>query len=205
MELSGGWRAAVADEELRRQYPDVDFDDDAWEPVDVPGQWRSHPAFADDDGPLLYRTRFDFAAPSDDAARHWLTFDGIFYTSDVWLDGGYVGDTEGYFVPHTFEVTDALRAASEHTLALEVTCAPQRDRTAKRNITGVFQHWDCLDPDDNPGGIWRPVRVQSTGPVCIATLRVLCPVANPEQAVVAADCGARLGRPVHGDAAYARR
>ena len=41
------------------------------------------------------------------------------------------------------------------------------DRTAKRNITGVFEHWDCLDPDWNPGGIWRPVRVDETGPVRI--------------------------------------
>ena len=38
--------------------------------------------------------------------------------------------------------------------------ARRRDRTAKRNITGVFQHWDCLDPEWNPGGIWRPVRVE---------------------------------------------
>ena len=85
----------------------------------------------------------------------------------MWLDGAYLGDTEGYFFPHTFEVTEALRARGEHHLAVEVTCAPQPDRTAKRNITGVFQHWDCLDPDWNPGGIWRPVRVTETGPVRI--------------------------------------
>ena len=185
MELSSGWRAAIATETLRREYPDLSFDDTGWEPVSVPGQWRSTPAFADDDGPLLYRSQFEFSATDDASARHWLTFDGIFYTSDVWLDGGYVGDTEGYFVPHTFEVTEALLARSEHAVAAEVTCNPQRDRTAKRNITGVFQHWDCLDPDDNPGGIWRPVRVETTGPVRIATLRVLCPQATPERATVA--------------------
>ena len=91
--------------------------------------------------------------------RAWLTFDGLFYQGDVWLDGAYLGDTEGYFAPHTFEVTDALRARGEHHLAVEVTCSRPTDLTAKRNITGVFQHWDCLDPDWNPGGIWRPVRV----------------------------------------------
>ena len=55
------------------------------------------------------------------------------------------------------------RLGSEHVLAVEVACAPQRDRTAKRNITGVFQHWDCADPSWNPGGLWRPVRVDTTG------------------------------------------
>lgn len=187
MELSAGagWRAAVADESLRREYPDTSFDDRDWEPVTVPGQWQSIPAFADEDGPLLYRSSFEFTAPDDASARHWLTFDGVFYTSDVWLDGAYVGDTEGYFVPHTFEVTDKMRARSEHALGVEVSCTPPGDRTAKRNITGVFQHWDCLDPDDNPGGIWRPVHVETTGPVRIATFRALCPQATPERAVVA--------------------
>ena len=93
--------------------------------------------------------------------------DGIFYTSDVWLDGTYLGDTEGYFFPHSFEVTDALAAAGEHTLALEVACPRPADLTAKRNLTGVFQHWDQLDQDWNPGGIWRPVRLEQSGPVRI--------------------------------------
>jgi beta-mannosidase len=183
VDLSGTWRAAAADEGLRRDFPAVDFDDDAWAAVDVPGHWRSTPAFAEHDGPLLYRRRFDAPAPGD-ARRAWLTLDGLFYQGDVWLDGGYVGDTEGYFVPHTFEVTDALRDRAEHVLAVEVTCTRQSDRTSKRNLTGVFQHWDCLDPEWNPGGIWRPVRVSETGPVRIAGLRVLCRDASPERAVV---------------------
>ncbi|HET7654247.1 MAG TPA: hypothetical protein VFK42_14510 [Acidimicrobiales bacterium] len=183
IDLSGTWRAAAADEGLRRDFPAPDLDDDAWASLDVPGHWRSSPAFAEEDGPLLYRRRFDATAPAD-GRRAWLTLDGLFYQGDVWLDGGYVGDTEGYFAPHTFEVTDALRDRAEHLLAVEVTCAPQADRTSKRNLTGVFQHWDCLDPAWNPGGIWRPVRVHDTGPVRIAGLRVLCRDASPEQAVV---------------------
>ncbi len=181
MEISGGWRAAIADDELRRLYPDVTFDDSGWAPIDAGSQWRSHPAFAATDGPVLYRTQFE-AAP--EGARSWLCFDGIFYTSDVWLDGNYVGDTEGYFVPHAFEVTDALRDRSEHTLALEVACARPDDLTAKRNITGVFQHWDCLDPDDSPGGIWRPVRVEHSGAVRIHCLRVLCGRADASRATI---------------------
>jgi beta-mannosidase len=182
MDLAG-WRAAIADEELRRRYTEPSFDDADWPPIDVPGHWRSNPAFADNDGPLLYRTHFDHAAPTD-GQRAWLTFDGLFYQGDVWLDGAYLGDTEGYFNPHTFEISEQLSERSEHALSVEVTCAPQTDRSAKRNLTGVFQHWDCLDPDWNPGGIWRAVRVESTGPVRIRDLRVLCREATPERAVV---------------------
>src|SRR5690606_37402837 len=183
MELTGTWRAAPADEDLRRSWHDDAFDDAAWEAVEVPGHWRSVPAFADEDGPLLYRRAFGEPAPAE-GRRSWLTFDGLFYQGDVWLDGTYVGDTEGYFAPHTFEVTEHLRARSAHQLAVEVTCAPPRDKRAKRSFTGVFQHWDCLDPTWNPGGLWRPVHLTETGPVRISRLRVACTRADSTRAVV---------------------
>jgi len=184
MHLSDGWRAAIADDDLRRVYQGSDFDDRAWEPITVPGHWRSMAAFADRDGPLLHRCRFETDRPVE-GRRRWLTLEGLFYQGDVWLDGGYLGDTEGYFVPHTFEVTEQLRDRLEHVLAVEVTCAAERANAAKRNLTGVFQHWDCLDPAWNPGGIWRPVRLSETGPVRISRLRVLCREATPNRAVVA--------------------
>ena len=108
VELGGLWRAAGADEGLRRGYPDPDFDDGSWAQMEVPSHWRSASAFGAHDGPLLYRRQFDIPPPAA-GRRAWLTFEGIFYQSDVWLDGAYIGDTEGYFFPHTFEVTDALR------------------------------------------------------------------------------------------------
>lgn len=185
VELAGPWRATVADEALRRAYPDEGFDDGGWSELAVPSHWRSSPGFSATDGPLLYRTRFetpDVAAIGD--ARTWLTLDGVFYTSDVWLDGAYLGDTEGYFFSHSFEVSDAVAAQREHTLAMEVSCRPETDRAAKRNLTGVFQHWDLLDQDWNPGGIWRPVRLEQSGPVRIKFFRALCRDANESQATV---------------------
>jgi beta-mannosidase len=191
---AGTWRAAIADEELRRSYPDTDFDDRGWEPVTIPSQWRSTPAFADSDGPVLYRTAFATPDPfgpgaeradeADEPRRSWLLLDGLFYTSDVWLDGSYLGDTEGYFFPHAFEVTDALAAHTEHTLALEVSCRRESDRTAKRNLTGTFQHGDLVPRDSNPGGIWRPVRLEQSGAVRITHFRALCRDASAEQATV---------------------
>jgi beta-mannosidase len=184
MDLGGSWRAIEADEALRRTFPDPGTDDADWLSIPVPGHWRNVSAFDTSDGPLLYRRRFDGPSPAADYTRAWLRFDGLFYQGDVWLDGSYLGDTEGYFFPHTFEVTGALRDRSEHLLALELTCSPDRDRTAKRNLTGVFQHWDCFDRDWNPGGIWRPVTIDTTGPVRIGRLRVLCLDATPERATL---------------------
>src|SRR5581483_4256517 len=151
IDLGGPWYAAPGSEALRRAFSDPSFDATEWEPIAVPGHWRSVATFGGADGPLLYRTTFEHGRPEQPSTRTWLTFEGVFYQGDVWLDGAYLGDTEGYFFPHTFEISEQVADRSEHVLAVEVTCAPQRDRTAKRNLTGVFQHWDCLDPEWNPG------------------------------------------------------
>ncbi|MBL8776492.1 MAG: hypothetical protein JNK12_11185 [Acidimicrobiales bacterium] len=184
LDLSGTWRAAIADEDLRRTYTLDGFDDSGWEPIEVPGHWQSTPAFAGTEGPLLFRHGFGAPAPAE-GRRSWLVLDGVFYQGDVWLDEGYVGATEGYFFHHTFEVTEALTARAEHALAIEVICAPQLDRAAKRNLTGVFQHWDCHDRDRNPGGIWRPVRLEETGPVRFRRPSMICTDASETNATVA--------------------
>ena len=113
----------VADEELRRSFADRDASDEGWADVPVPAHWRHTEAFADSDGPLLYRRRFD-SSPPDPGTRAWLVLDGLFYQGDVWLDGAYLGDTEGYFVRHTFEVTEPLTTASEHLLACLLYTSP---------------------------------------------------------------------------------
>jgi beta-mannosidase len=183
MDLGGAWRATVADEHLRRVWSADDFDDTSWPSLSVPGHWRSAPGFSASDGPLLYRRQFDHPRP-DAGQRHWLVFDGIFYQGDVWFDGAYLGATEGYFFPHTFEVTEHLAGRDDHTLAVEVTCTPPRDPTARRNLTGVFQHGPGVDPNWNPGGLWRPLRLETSGSVRLRDLQVLCAEATPRRASV---------------------
>ena len=180
-ELDGAWLACEAEGDLHQRFVEPDFDETGWKPVTVPGHWRSMQAFGASDGPVLYRHRFA-ATPLADGRRRFLTFDGVFYYGDVWLDGGYLGATEGYFAPHSFEMTDAARSGvDEHVLAVEVACPKEGDRRAKRMVTGVFSHWDVLDPEWNPGGLWRPVRVVESGPVRMGVLRCLCVEATEDR------------------------
>ena len=181
LDFTGQWRLAPADDSLLRDGVGLEFDDDEWAITHVPAHWQSNSDFAGHDGPFLYRRDFDIAPPSDDQ-RRFVVFDGLFYQGDVWLDGAYLGDPEGYFFPHAYDVTALSRLDSEHVLAVSVTCSPQRDKKSKRNITGVFQHWDCIAPSFNPGGIWRPVRLETTGPVRIDAWRVTCRDANESRA-----------------------
>ena len=61
MDLSGSWRAATADDQLRRTAVGLHYDDADWAEVQVPGHWRNEPAFATSDGPVLLRTSENLA------------------------------------------------------------------------------------------------------------------------------------------------
>jgi beta-mannosidase len=183
LDLAGQWRVTKATDDALRTSVGLDTDDEEWPTISVPGHWQSHPQFATQNGPLLYRKDFELDVPHD-GERRFIVVDGLFYQGDVWLDGAYLGDPEGYFVPHAYDITALSKLDTEHVLAIGATCSPQRDKKAKRNITGVFQHWDCIDPNFNPGGIWRGVRIERSGPVRIDALRVLCRDANEARANV---------------------
>ncbi len=182
-DLSGQWFAQPVDRELLRTGAAPELDHSRWPRVDVPGHWRRHPELADEAGPILYRRSFSNADlrlspdPPDKSTRLWLCFDGVISGAEVWLDGAYLGDTVGYFAPHRFEITDQTRFGTEHTIAVDVSCPPGGGRQAEQrdntSLTGSLQT-GSLAPPDNPGGIWRPVHVEATGPVAIRHHRLLC-------------------------------
>ena len=196
MDLSGPWRAALADDDLRRGALGLDYDDNGWEPVPVPGHWRSTPAFAESDGPLLYRTRFELDA-GPGGARHWVVLDGVFYQADVFLDGAYLGDSEGYFFPHSFEITDLARLVPEHVLAVEVACVqPQYRRPSEhdRRLPALGLH----GPRVEPGRPVARVRIERTGPVRIPHA-LLCRDAEPERGDVMVRPSSTATRPAPSD------
>lgn len=181
MDLSGEWRAAPADDELRRDGIGIDADDSSWPLVHVPHHWSDEPSLAGVDGSVLYRRRFDLPMPTE-GERTFVVLDGVFSQADVWLDGAYLGDPEGYFVPHSFEITGLARLSTDHVLAVEVDCSRSRDDDSKRTLTGALQAPPLTSADWRPGGLWRPVRIVTTGPVRIDRCRVLCRDANEARA-----------------------
>lgn len=186
MDLSGAWRAAPAREELRRTFHEPALDDRDWAEVAVPGHWADTDALAGERA-VLHRRRFTMA-PSAPDQRRWLRLEGIAQQGDVWLDGAYVGDTDGYFVPHQFEVTD-LMGGHEHLLAIDVNVPSFGDPDERSNLMGAI-----LDPElsgaagHNPGGIWRGVAIHDTGPVAIQHFRAVCVDANATRARLALRC-----------------
>ena len=65
VDLDGVWRAHLHEADLVKSFVEDGFFDGGWPTVTVPHHWRTEPAFARTDGPLLYRHRFAAPAPGD--------------------------------------------------------------------------------------------------------------------------------------------
>ncbi len=193
MDLGGKWRAAVATDETRRTFHQPELNDQHWHDITVPGHWSNQPGFADEQA-VLFRTRFTFTPTQEQSSsesRYWLCLDGICQQGDVWLNGGYVGNTEGYFVPHRFEVGEQLANRSEHVLAIDVTCPlpTSNSKTPSNHLLGSL-----IDPElsgtskQNPGGIYLPVHLRETKSTAIVFSRAICVAADTNSTTIAMRC-----------------
>ncbi|MEJ3749403.1 glycoside hydrolase family 2 TIM barrel-domain containing protein [Actinomycetes bacterium KLBMP 9797] len=164
VELDGSWRfrlvAGLPDATEGFEAPD--FDDAAWDALEVPSNWQMRgygapaytntiypfpvdPPFVPDANPTGEYRR-EFTAPDGwPVGRRVLRFEGVDSAFAVWLNGEHLGDGKGSRVPTEFDVTGLLRPG--------------------RNVLAVRVHqWSSgsyLEDQDMwwLSGIFRPVRL----------------------------------------------
>lgn len=113
--LNGEWKFATDPSE---NFYHPDFDDGAWEMIDVPSHWTMK-GFESLDGVGGYRRRINVPAAWA-GQRIKVHFDGVYSGAEVWLNGNRVGWHEGGFTPFEVDVTEAANHGS-NLLALRVT------------------------------------------------------------------------------------
>lgn len=180
--MGGKWVAALGGGAVSG-FPDLGFDDSDWVPVEVPGHWERVAELADA-ASVRYRHQFVQQPPAG-GERRWLVFEGLLYQADAWLNGSYLGDMEGYFMAHQFDVTEAMAGRRENLLALELSCPTRSPDVSSGHMLGSLGQAPELLPPGNSGGIWAPVKMESTGEVRILGLRVGTESATDRRAVVA--------------------
>lgn len=163
--LGGAWQLRPV-QEFSEGRSQAAGDESGWLTQDLPAHWQEHPALAGYSGRVVYQRRFT-PGPAE-GSRQFIRVNGVFYRYSAYLNRALLGSHEGYFAPADFEVTNCL--TGEDLLTLEVECPDESEKLGKRLITGVFSHWDHLDPALNPGGVWLPVQLYSTGPARIVHL-----------------------------------
>jgi exo-1,4-beta-D-glucosaminidase len=108
-----------------------------------------------------YRVEFD--RPADGNPTTWLALDGINWSANVWLNGQQVAtssEAAGTFRTFEWNVTGKAIIGGRNALALQIF------PSSSSNLTLTWNDWNPGPPDRNLG-IWRDVKVKSTGPVAI--------------------------------------
>ncbi|MBD3352331.1 MAG: hypothetical protein GF364_12665 [Candidatus Lokiarchaeota archaeon] len=187
--LNGIWKCKSDPEELGalNNYFGADFNDDDWYDIKVPGHWQDEvEELKDYSGTVWYRTKFkvpnDFLKDENERVR--LLFKGIFYKSEYYLNGEFLGTHEGYFDTHGYEVGDMLVKGDDkaNVLAVKVICENEPDMNNKKQIIGTFGHWDASDPNFNAGGIWNDVLLYKSGNAYIERLKLITKLKNENMA-----------------------
>jgi beta-galactosidase len=145
--LDANWKFHFGDADNAQQ---LDFDDSAWRPVNLPHDWSIEGAPQADApaggaGAYLptsvgwYRRHFITPSRLNDQ-RLAIEFEGVYHRCEVWLNGQPLGRHAYGYTPFTFDLTPHLNPAGEsNVLAVRV------DNSAQPNCrwysgSGIYRH-----------------------------------------------------------------
>jgi hypothetical protein len=146
-----------------------------------------------------YWYRSEFTALADwKGQRLTLTFEGVNYAAEVWLNGKRMGTIKGAFIRGVFDVTEAVKAGGANVLAVRVSPPPHPGIPHEQSIKagpgengGLMcldgptfvdtEGWDWIPSiRDRDTGIWQPVMVRATDGVKIGDAQVVTKLPLPE-------------------------
>jgi hypothetical protein len=196
----GSWRLSpapsidVPGERISRP----DFDDSSWYQALVPGTVLTtliaRGVYPDPDYGLnnlaipdslsrqdyWYRSTFELAPNLRDKQLR-LTFKGINYAAQVWVNGARVGEIKGAFIRGVFDVTGLLQAGQRNVVAVKVSPPPHPGIPHEQSIAAgpgenggnlaldgptfiASEGWDWIPGiRDRNSGIWQDVELSATG------------------------------------------
>ena len=125
--LSGSWQFQIDIRKIgeKEEWFASDFDRSDWAQVTVPGAWDCYEAALwGYEGIGWYATTIN-ADDFIDGKRVEIIFNRIMYYSKVWLNGEYIGENLGGYLPFSFNITKFLRQDRENTLVIRVDNVPR--------------------------------------------------------------------------------
>jgi hypothetical protein len=146
-----------------------------------------------------YWYRSEFQAPADLSGRKLLlTFKGINYAAEVWLNGQRLGDMRGAFLRGRFDVSAALLPGRRNAVAVLISPPPHPGIAHEQSISaGVGENggmqaldgptfiasegWDWIPGvRDRNTGLWQNVTLEATGAVRIGDVQVVTTLPLPD-------------------------
>jgi hypothetical protein len=146
-----------------------------------------------------YWYRNEFKAPAAvKGKRLTLTFEGINYKADVWLNGQSLGTITGAFIRGNFDVTGILKPGETNVLAVRISPPPHPGIPQEQSIKGgpgengglmcldgptfvATEGWDWIPAiRDRDSGIWQPVTLTATDAIQIGDPQVITTLPLPD-------------------------
>lgn len=160
-DLSGPWK-------FIKQDAGIDAAFDGWEDVTLPHTWNNldgqNGKAADPGleagyyrGPGWYARKLDVPAAWQ-GRRIFLRFDAAAVVTDAYLNGKHLGQHRGAFGAFVYELTGLAQPGGENVLRVKV------DNTKVEDVAPLSGDFTVF------GGIYRPVHLFATDPVCITPL-----------------------------------
>jgi hypothetical protein len=146
-----------------------------------------------------YWYRTEFTPPADAAGRTLtLTFNGVNYAADVWLNGARLGEIRGAFRRGIFDVSASVRAGGPNALVVRVSPAPHPGIPHEESLKAgagpnggamlfdgptffCTEGWDWIPGiRDRVTGLWQDVVLHVGGPVTIGDVHVVTDLPLPD-------------------------
>ena len=149
-----------------------------------------------------YRATFD--APADLPARQLLTFNGINYAAEVWLNGERLGDVRGAFTRGQFDVTGRMRPGANavavrihpplhpgtpHEQSLAAGWGPNGGLQAMDGPTFfATEGWDWIPGvRDRNIGLWQDVVLSGSGALRLGDPQIVTTLPHGDASVAAVE------------------
>jgi hypothetical protein len=145
-----------------------------------------------------YWYRSQFAVPAQLSGRQLsLTFNGINYAAEVWLNGVRLGAIRGAFIRGTFDVSSIVHAGGQNVLAVRVWPPPHPGIPHEQSVAAgpgenggnlaidgptfvATEGWDWIPAiRDRNTGIWQSVELAASGPLRLLDPQIITRLALP--------------------------
>jgi hypothetical protein len=147
-----------------------------------------------------YWYRVEFKTPAESQGRRLtLTFEGVNYAAEVWLNGKRLGGFTGAFLRGKFDVTGLVVTTGMNALAVKVSPPPHPGIAHEQSIKAgpgenggiqvidgptfaATEGWDWIPGiRDRNTGIWQDVTLTATGTVEVGDLQVVTTLPKPDR------------------------
>jgi beta-galactosidase/beta-glucuronidase len=215
--LAGGWKLAssIKVPATAREISQAGFDASTWYEATVPGTVLTtlvdqgvypEPTYGLNNLAIPeslnredYWYRHEFVPPADSTGRILtLTFKGINYTAEVWLNGCRLGDIRGAFQRGLFDITAQVRSGQANALAVRVSPVPHPGIPHEESLAAgagpnggamtldgptffCTEGWDWIPGiRDRCTGLWQDVVLHVSGPVTLGDVHVKTDLPLPD-------------------------